>query len=125
MAGWRGPKTATSRDPLLSVAAHRRRNRNHWIRSGRPCALCGRALVYDKTLRYIGGRQNPAYLVVGHVVSRYHAKLMGWSDAEMNSLGNTRPECTACSNKSGAQLGQKVQRSRYQVRLGRTDADRW
>jgi hypothetical protein len=65
VAGWRGPKTAASADPLLSVAVHRRRNRNHWIRSGLPCALCGRRLVYDKTLRYIGGRQNPAYLVVG------------------------------------------------------------
>jgi hypothetical protein len=105
---WRGPKTAASQDPLLSVPAHRRRNRNHWIRSGLPCAVCGRRLVYDKALRYINGRQNPAYLVVGHITSRYHAKLMGWTDQEVNALANTRPECTACSNKSGARLGQKV-----------------
>jgi hypothetical protein len=121
---WRGPsKTSASRDPLLSVASHRRHNRNYWIRSGLPCQVCGRALVYDKALRYIGGRQNPAYLVVGHIVSRYHAKLMGWTDAMINARSNTRPECTACSNKSGARLGQKVQRS--QVRFGATDAHRW
>jgi hypothetical protein len=84
----------------------------------------GCAIDYDGA-QYINGKQNKAYLVVGHIVSRYDARRMGWTDAMINARSNTRPECTACSNKSGARLGQKVQSSRSQLRFGATDAHRW
>jgi len=51
---------------------------------------------------------NPKALVVGHIVSRYAARRAGWTEAEINALSNTQPECQACSNRSGAQLGQRV-----------------
>lgn len=54
-------------------------------------------------------RLNPRYLVVGHIVSRYEAKRMGWTVKQMNALTNLRAECQRCSNRSGARLGQQVQ----------------
>jgi hypothetical protein len=123
---WRGPKSA-GKDPLLARSSHYKRNRKHWQRLRLPCAVCGRPIDYDGS-NIIGGRQNPRALVVGHVVSRYHAKRMGWSEAMINSISNTRPECRACSNRTGAQLGRQVQRANAKVRVGAfgaSDAARW
>jgi len=119
---WRNVR-ATGKDPLLGTAAHRR-NRKHWQRLRLPCAVRGRAIDYDGP-NLINGRQNPRALVVGHIISRYEAMRMGWPESRINSLANTRPECRACSNKSGAQLGFKVQQANAKVKTGRTDRDRW
>ena len=111
---WRGPKTAASRDPLLHSTAWRRTIRQHWQRLRLPCARCRRPIDYDgPQYLVVRGRkkQNPRYLVVGHIVSRYEAKRRGWTEQQINSLTNTQPECVACSNRSGAQLGQRVQRA--------------
>jgi hypothetical protein len=54
--------------------------------------------------RTINGRQNPRSLVVGHIISRYQAKLMGLSPTQINALSNTQPECQSCSNKTGNPL---------------------
>jgi 5-methylcytosine-specific restriction endonuclease McrA len=122
MAKWRGPQKPS--DPLLTATSHKR-NKAHWRRLRLPCQLCGRQIDYTGP-RYLNGKQNPASLVVGHVVSRYHAKRMGWSEAEINSLANSRPECQACSNRMGASLGATVKNGRHGgVRFSRTDADRW
>jgi hypothetical protein len=122
---WRGPKSA-GKDPLLARASHYKRSRQYWQRLRLPCAVCGRAIDYDGP-NLIGGRQNLRALVVGHRVSRYHAKLMGWSETQINSLQNSQPECRACSNKSGAQLGRQLQhaKARARVRFSLTDRDRW
>jgi hypothetical protein len=122
---WRGPKSS-GKDPLLARASHYRRNRAHWQRLRLPCAVCGRAIDYDGP-NIINGRQNLRALVVGHKVSRYHAKRMGWPEAAINSVSNTQPECRACSNRSGARLGRMVQRANAKgmVRVGATDAHRW
>jgi hypothetical protein len=87
-------------------------------------AICGRPIAYDGP-RYINGKQNPRTLVVGHIVSRYTAKRLGWSEVQINALSNTQPECQACSNKSGARLGRQVQRANAKIRVGRSDRDRW
>jgi hypothetical protein len=120
---WRGPQTAS--DPLLTAAGHRR-NKEHWRRLRLPCAVCGRAIDYDGP-RYIQGRQNPRSLVVGHVVSRYTAKRAGWTEQQINSLSNSQPECQACSNRSGAQLGARVSnaKAKAKIKTGRSDRDRW
>jgi hypothetical protein len=122
---WRGPKSA-GKDPLLARASHYKRNRQYWQRVRLPCAVCGQPIDYTGA-NIINGRQNPRALVVGHVVSMYHAKRMGWSEAMINSVSNTRPECRACSNRSGAQLGRQVQRAntKAKVRLSVSDASRW
>jgi 5-methylcytosine-specific restriction endonuclease McrA len=122
---WRGPKES-GKDPLLARASHYQRNRKHWQRLRLPCAVCGRPIDYDG-LNLINGRQNPRALVVGHIVSRYHAKRMGWSEAMINATANTRPECRACSNRSGAQLGRQVQQAKAMVRVSASasDAARW
>jgi hypothetical protein len=122
---WRGLR-ASGKDPLLARASHYKRNRQYWQRLRLPCAVCGRAIDYDGP-NIINGRQNLRALVVGHVVSRYHAKRMGWSEAMINSAANTQPECRACSNRTGAQLGRQVQRAnaKAKVRLSVSDASRW
>ena len=105
---WSRPKSV---DPLLTSQHWRVTIRGHWKRLRLPCAVCGRAIAYDAP-RYliIDGRKriNPRSLVVGHIVSRYEAKRRGWTEQQSNALGNTRPECFACSNRSGAMLGQRV-----------------
>ena len=125
---WRGPKTAASRDPLLHGTAWRQ-IRKHWLTLRLPCARCGRAIAYDGPQYLIDSRgrrrQNPRYLVVGHIVSRYQARRMGWTEAQINSLTNTQPECVACSNRSGAQLGQRVQATRQTARAQLDTSRRW
>jgi hypothetical protein len=119
---WRGPPTAS--DPLLTKASHRR-NKEHWKRLRLPCAVCSRAIDHDGP-RYINGRQNPRALVVGHIVSRYMAKRAGWTEQQINALANTRPECQACSNRAGAQLGARAQRTKQRMRTGLADdSHRW
>ena len=120
---WRGPRKS-GKDPLLAKAAHYKRNRDHFIRLRLPCAVCHRPIDYDGP-RYINGKQNPRALVVGHIVSRYMAKRLGWTEAQINALSNSQPECQACSNRTGAQLGQKVQRASRRVRIGLDDSARW
>jgi hypothetical protein len=120
---WRGPRSA-GKDPLLARASHYKRNRQYWQRLRLPCAVCGRPIDYDGP-NLISGRQNPRALVVGHRVSRYAAKRAGWSEAMINSTANTRPECRACSNRSGARLGWLVQQANAKGKYGRDDSRRW
>lgn len=120
---WRGPRKS-GKDPLLARASHYKRNRLYWQRLRLPCAVCGRAIDYDGPST-TNGRQNPRALVVGHKTSRYLAKRLGWSEAMINSVSNTQPECRACSNRIGARLGRQVQRANAMVRFGATDAHRW
>jgi hypothetical protein len=54
-------------------------------------------------------RLNPAALVVGHVVSRYEARRLGWTAEQINALTNTRPERMDHSLRSGGQLGASIQ----------------
>jgi hypothetical protein len=86
-----------------------RKHRIHWKRLRLPCARCRGWIDYDGP-RYLPGRRlNPRYLVVGHIVSRHRARLLGWSEAQVNALSNTQPECQDCSNRSGARLGRQLQ----------------
>ena len=101
-------KGRANRDPSLTTPAWRK-HRIYWKAQRLPCARCGGWIDYDGP-RYLPGRKlNPRYLVVGHVVSRYEARLRGWSEAEVNALANTQPECQTCSNRSGARLGRRLQ----------------
>ena len=54
-------------------------------------------------------RLNPRALVIGHVISRYEAKLLGWTAAMINDISNTRPERMDHSLRSGGRLGASIQ----------------
>jgi hypothetical protein len=98
-------------DPVLTSSAWRR-DRDYWKAQRLPCARKGCRIDYDgPRWFYVDGqrRQNPAYLVVGHKVSRYRARQLGWTEAQINARSNQQPECQDCSNKSGARLGRQVQ----------------
>lgn len=91
--------------------------RPYWVRRALPCARCGLDIDYVSGRYYPGTRKvNPYSLVVGHIVGRHEAKLMGWSDAQINALSNTQPEHARCSDQSGAQYGNRL-------RLVTTDKD--
>jgi 5-methylcytosine-specific restriction endonuclease McrA len=115
---WRGP--STPRDPLLDTPLYRR-NRAILKAMHLPCAVCGRTDMYSK----------PGQFVAGHIVSRRKAKLLGWPEAQTNSLANLRPECRSCSNRSGAREGQQAQRAKVKRRQGKVvygladDSHRW
>ena len=120
---WRGPRKS-GKDPLLPVQA----TTNGTGNTGSGCA-CRVLYVAERSImtgpNIINGRQNLRSLVVGHRVSRYHAKLADWSPDMINSIGNSQPECRECSNLSGARLGRQVQRSSRRVRIGLDDSARW
>jgi hypothetical protein len=109
-----------SKDPLLSTPRYRR-NREVLKRQKLPCAVCGRAIDYA---------QSGAF-VAGHVVARHTAKRLGWTEDMINALSNLRPECRACSYRTGAREGNRVKRAmRQRVRTGgmsrlRDDSHRW
>jgi hypothetical protein len=119
---WQGPPRKRS-DPLLNTKAWAA-IRKHWRTLRQPCARCGRAIDYDGPARLPNGRINKRSLVVGHIVSRYHAKRMGWTDAQINDITNTQPECRACSDLSGQRLGQRVAQARVAARQQHTDYTR-
>jgi hypothetical protein len=87
--------------------------RPYWVARREPCRRCGRAIDYTGG-RFIPGtrRVNPRSLVVGHIVGRDEARRLGWSNAQINALSNTQPECADCSNKSGAIYGNRLRSAR-------------
>jgi hypothetical protein len=123
---WRGPRTAN--DPTLSSRAWAK-VKQHWRALRLPCTRCGKAIDYDgPKYLIIGGRkrQNPRYLVVGHIISRYEARRRGWTEDQTNAISNSQPECVDCSNRSGARLGQKVQAAKaVRVRAVLDESRRW
>jgi hypothetical protein len=130
---WRGPRKQSS--PIRrNSRQHRTRNRKYWETMRLPCARKATKqcqalngwIDYDGTLYLPNGRQNPRYLVVGHIVSVADAQRLGWTEQQINALSNSQPECLACSNKSGAQAGRMAQRkARVRVRVGMDDSRRW
>jgi 5-methylcytosine-specific restriction endonuclease McrA len=110
----------SSKDPLLSSPLLRR-NREVLRRRRLPCAVCGCPIAYDV----------PGAFVAGHIVSRYKAKRLGWTEAMINSLSNLQPECKRCSHRTGAREGNQAKRAMRQgTRPGRVgklvnDAHRW
>lgn len=95
-------------DPRLTTTHWRVTIRRHWIRQALPCARCGGPIHYGAP-RYLPGtrRVNPRSLVVGHIIGRDQADRLGWSDAQINALSNTQPECAHCSDRSGAIYGNR------------------
>jgi hypothetical protein len=120
---WRGPRTPSN--PIRKDRQHRTRNRKYWQTMRLPCARCGGPIDYTGKLYLPNGRQNPRYLVVGHIVSVADAQRLGWTDQQINSLANSQPECLDCSNRSGAKAGQRAQRAKVKVRVGLDDRARW
>jgi hypothetical protein len=107
--------SGTQADPLLTSPSWRRQIRPCWQRRRLPCQ-CGcsppQPIDYDGPTYFVinGNRRlNPAALVVGHVVSGYEAKRLGWSTAMVNALSNTRPERMDHSLRSGGRLGASIQ----------------
>lgn len=106
---WRGPRTHSDK---MYTRAPWRAIRQHWIALRLPCAVCGCAIDYDHGRYLADGSLNKRSLVVGHIVARSVALARGWSVERTDSVANTRPECCACSNRTGAQLGNRMQRAK-------------
>jgi hypothetical protein len=93
---WTKPK-----DPLLSSPLYRR-NRALLKKMRLPCSVCGKAIDYS----------TPGQFVAGHIVARWKAKRLGWTEPMINSLSNLQPECRECSHRTGAQEGGRVRHQR-------------
>lgn len=91
----------SSKDPLLSSQLYRR-NRAWLRRQKLPCAVCGRSIDYTQ----------PDAFVAGHSVARHKAKLLGWTEEQINALSNLRPECRQCSHRTGAREGNQAKRAK-------------
>jgi len=115
------PKRRASKgaDPLLTTYDWRVTIRNHWLKHARVCARCGRPIDTSLARFYPGTRKvHPGSLVVGHIVGRDQAKLLGWTDAQINDLSNTQPEHARCSDRSGAvYINQRRGRRGAQLRV--------
>ena len=108
---------------MLHTPAWRRQIRPYWQRRRLPCQ-CGcqppQPIDYDGPTRFVinGKRRlNPRALVIGHVVSRYEAKRLGWTEQQINALSNIRPERMDHSLRSGGRLGASIQQG-WQPRPG-------
>lgn len=94
-------------DQRLTTAWWRKTVRGHWQKpeNRQPCTRCHQDIDYDGP-RYIPNqiprKVNPRSLVVGHIISRHQAKLLGWTDEQTMAIANSRPECADCSSRSGA-----------------------
>jgi len=124
---WPTDRPNRPRDPTLTSRKHRDHNRAHWQALRLPCARCGCAIDYDGPQYLADGTQNPRYLVVGHIVDRAQARLLGWSLERQNDLSNTQPECRKCSNDSGAQLAVQTRQktARNTAPIAAPEASRW
>jgi hypothetical protein len=114
-------RSSKGTDPLLQTHHWRVTIRAHWVRQGLPCARCGRPIAYGAA-RYLPGtrRVNPASLVVGHVVGRDQAKRLGWTEVQTNSVANTQPEHSRCSDRSGARYVNAKRGARRRLDTSRT-----
>lgn len=82
----------------------------YWRSSTEPCARCGEPI--DRR----PGRRGPWSLDVGHIVSRAHARELGWTETQMNALTNTQPEHQRCNRKHGSALGHQRRHAYVQRR---------
>ena len=116
-------------DPLLANHHWRTVIRKHWQQKRLPCARCGGPIDYDgPRFLFVRGKRklNPRSLVVGHKTSRHQARRNGWTDAQINDLSNTQPECARCSASSGAKYGNRLRgRSRSAAVVTTSTALRW
>jgi 5-methylcytosine-specific restriction endonuclease McrA len=121
---WRGPRTAN--DPVLTSPAWRKLRADlkaEWSLLGLPCARCGRAIDYTGPRYHVllSGRRtvNRRALIIGHKISRSRAPALALERT------NLQPECVDCSNRSGALLGQRVQRRRQATVAALNTSRRW
>ena len=109
---WRGPRSGGSHRGYHTKGWAK--IREYWRGQRLPCSRCGCAIDYDGPyMIMVRGKRtvNPRYLVVGHITSVATATALGWPDTQTYALGNTRPECWTCSNRSGARSGNRIRRS--------------
>ncbi len=91
-------------DPRLKGAAWKR-TREHWRREGKRsglgCWRCGVSLRYDEW--FIPGTRKvwPNAFTLGHVIGRDEGAAIGYTAEQIDSIGNTRPDCNRCSGRSG------------------------
>jgi hypothetical protein len=114
---WGRPRPRS--DPRLHTPQWRQ-SREYWKREGKrqeiPCARCGCKINYDAW--YIPGvyprKVYPNAYVLGHVISRDQGRALGYDDQWLDSVENTRPECSRCSARSGYRY-QAAKRSQTQA----------
>jgi hypothetical protein len=76
------------------------RSRNN-LECQAPTCLCphGRPIVDS---------EGPWRLECGHIVAKHMARQLGWSDAQINHLSNSRPEHSRCNRSAGTTYGNTV-----------------
>jgi len=89
------PPMGYASDPLLGSYSWKL-IRKAWRDKGLPCSKCGCRINYTSGYKGIDAFE------VGHIVGRDQARAMQWTDAQINSIGNTRPECRQCNRRDGA-----------------------
>lgn len=119
---WRGPRT--TRDPLLVNRAWLK-VKQHWRTLRIPVCQADRCYLPGQPIGYDLPHTHPRALNVGHIVPRWKAKLLGWTDEQINALSNSRPEHRTCNLKAGARDGQRRQRVRQAARQQLNTSGRW
>lgn len=75
--------------------------RAFWLTGGgrtAPCARCGGEIDRRR------GARGPWSLDVGHIVSRYEARRLGWSEDKIHAQENTQAEHRRCNRAAGAAI---------------------
>ena len=104
-------RSSKGTDPLLSSPMDRRHPRVLAATAGAmrqvraPHRLRRGALLPGHT------RVDPAGLAVGHR-RQAPGTTLGWTDARLDGLDNTQPEHARCSDRSGAQYGNRLRGAR-------------
>jgi hypothetical protein len=99
---WGKPRPRS--DPRLH-SPQWRESRKYWRREGKandiPCWRCGRKINYDQW--FIPGTRKvwPNAYVLGHMLGRDLGASLGYDPSWIDSIANTRPECSRCSARSG------------------------
>jgi hypothetical protein len=114
---WNKPRPRS--DPRLHTPQWRQ-SRKYWKRRGQaediPCWRRGCKINYD--VWYIPGTRKvyPNAYVLGHVIGRDLGRSLGYDEQWLDSIENTRPECSRCSAISGYMTQSGKRRAQALVR---------
>jgi hypothetical protein len=99
---WNAPRPGS--DPRLHTKQWRE-SRAYWKRRGKAegirCWRCHGEILYDTWFIPGTKKVHPQAYVLGHKLSRDLGRSFGYDDAWLDSIGNTHPECSRCSARSG------------------------
>jgi hypothetical protein len=119
---WRGPRTPSN--PLYSSRGWAK-VKNHWITLRHPICQAPRCLYPGIPISYEKPLTRRLSFNCGHIVSVRNGLLRGWTQEQIWSLANSRPEHRACNIADGARQGQKAQAAKMAARVNLQTSRRW